>query len=109
METIERRLAGLAANMPRRVKPKVGSIYKLRDDPQGLGDWSGDHVLVEKGPRGKDKTEQYRASYGPGGHYVDWIHTHMFHGSQEITEPKERAKHMKRLKYTGPVIKESER
>jgi len=68
------------------IRPEIGKSYRLSTNKK-LGDYSGETVLVEKGPRGSGDNEQYRVIYGPGAYDVDWIETYMFEGSKEVTEP----------------------
>lgn len=65
--------------------PEIGATYRLRNDP-GMGDYAGSEVVVETGPRSAGTPdEQYRVSWGPGSHDVDWINTTMFEDSIKIS------------------------
>jgi hypothetical protein len=62
---------------------KVGSSYQLSQN-KALGDYAGDTVYVETGPRGSGPSEQYRVSFGTGMYDVDWIDTWMFNNAREV-------------------------
>lgn len=65
------------------VVPEVGATYVLASDKK-LGDYAGQKIEVEKGPRGSGESEQYRVSWGTGMYDVDWIDTWMFNGSRKV-------------------------
>ena len=76
-----------------KVTPEIGAWYKLSPDASLVGDYAGETVEVETGPRNKGTSgEQYRISMGPGRYDVDWIDTWMFNDSTKLDKVSEDTK-----------------
>lgn len=61
----------------KKVIPKVGKFYKIANT-KGNGDYAGEVVYVETGPRGSGDNRQWRVSWGQGDYDVDWVDLELF-------------------------------